>query len=305
MLTHRMPLMLAVVVATITLGCSIERTTAPAVTSDEGTALALREKFESGAESSAAGVEVTLSEPTGWATLTGRFRMNGTPPRLAALAVDKDRAICAPGGTQILEETVVVSATGGIKDVLIYLVTKIPKDAPKWEHESYLANKTGEVIFDQRKCVFLSHVFPMRSTQTLKILNSDPVGHNTNIQAGRGAIPFNGLVGANGYATYQPGGQTDRPFPVACSIHPWMSAYMITRDSPYFAVTDANGDFEIANVPTGVELEFRVWQQAPGFIDKVTVNDSAETWRKGRFSVTLTDGETHEMNVSVDASLFD
>ena len=80
---------------------------------------------------------------------------------------------------------------------------------------------------------------------------------------------------------------------------------MITRDSPYFAVTDAEGGFVIANVPAGVELEFRVWQQAPGFIDKVSVNDSPETWRKGRFSVTLTDGETHDMNVSVDASLFE
>ena len=80
---------------------------------------------------------------------------------------------------------------------------------------------------------------------------------------------------------------------------------MMTRDSPYFAVTDEDGAFEIANVPAAVELEFRVWQQAPGFVQKVNLNGAAETWRKGRFSVTLTEGERREMNVSVDASVFE
>ena len=303
MLPHRIAILLfGVVVATTMFGC--ERPVAPNLNADESTALALRELLESGAGPADEGGGATLSEPTGWATLAGRFQINGTAPRLGPLKVDKDTEVCAPAGTRVMEETVEVSSTGGIKNVLICLVSKTPADDPKWEHPSYLEGKTGEVIFDQKACIFLSHVSAMRSTQTLRILNSDPVLHNTNIQAGRGAIAFNGSVPSNGETTYQPGGQTDRPFPISCSVHPWMSAFMITRDSPYFAVTDDDGGFEIANVPAGVELEFRVWQQKPGFLQKVSVNGAATQWRQGRFSIMLTPDERREMSVTVDASVF-
>lgn len=304
MSTRRITLALLVAVVGSTLGC--QRTSAPKLESDGGTALAVREVLEANAASTGGGGGAALSEPTGWATLKGRFEMVGTPPRMSPLNVDKDTSVCSPGGKQVLAQTVEVDASGGIKNVLIYLVTEpASPDNPKWEHESYLADKTGEVIFDQKACVFLSHVAAMRSKQTLRILNSDSVLHNTNIQAGRGAIGFNGSVPANGQTTYQPGGQTDRPFPISCSVHPWMSAYMITRNSPYFAVTKSDGTFEIANVPAGVKLEFRVWQEKAGFLENVSVDDGTATpWSQGRFSLTLANDEQHQMNVKADASLF-
>jgi hypothetical protein len=306
MLTHRIPVLLLVAtIVAATFGC--KRVSAPIASADAGTALEIRKALEAGAAESGGGGGgggATLAEPTGWATLTGRFQMIGTPPRLSPLNIDKDTTVCAPGGVQVLEETVEVSSTGGIKNVWIYLVTKTPADDPKWEHESYLATKDDEVIFDQKACVFLSHVAAMRSNQTLRILNSDNVLHNTNIQAGRGAIPFNGSVPSKGQTAYQPGGQTDRPFPISCSVHPWMSAYMITRDSPYFAITNADGGFEMANVPAGVELEFRVWQEKAGFLQKVSVNGTATPWKQGRFSISLANDEQHEMAVTIDASVF-
>lgn len=302
MLIHRIVALLLAAVVGTTLGC--ERVAAPNLNADAGTALLLRAALESGADATAGGGGATLSEPTGWATLTGRFQIVGTPPRMNALNVDKDVEVCAPGGAQVLEQTVEVSSEGGIQNVLVYLNTETPADDPKWEHESYLASKTSEVVFDQKACIFLSHVSGMRSLQTLRILNSDPVLHNTNIQAGRGAIAFNGSVPSNGQTTYQPGGQTDRPFPISCSVHPWMSAYMITRDNPYFAVTKSDGSFEIANVPAGVQLEFRVWQEKAGFLTKVSVNGAATAWKQGRFSLALTNDERHEMVVAVDAAVF-
>ncbi len=303
MLSHRIAIgLFVVVVIGATVGC--ERTKAPNLAANMNTASSVRELLQAGAAEGGGASAASLSEPTGWATLTGRFQMLGTPPRREPLTIDKDTAVCAPGGKQVLEKTVIVGADGGIQNVLIYLDTDTPADDPKWEHDSYLAKKSDEVIFDQKDCVFLSHVATMRSNQTLRILNSDPILHNTNIQAGRGAIAFNGSVPSNGQTTYQPGGQTDRPFPISCSVHPWMSAYMITRDSPYFAVTDENGGFEIANVPAGVELEFRVWQEKAGFLQKVNLNGAATPWKQGRFSVSLANDERREMNVTIDASVF-
>ena len=43
-----------------------------------------------------------------------------------------------------------------------------------------------------------------------------------------------------------------------------MVAYMLPRENGYFAVTDAEGRFEIANLPAGEPLEFQVWHESGG-----------------------------------------
>jgi hypothetical protein len=79
---------------------------------------------------------------------------------------------------------------------------------------------------------------------------------------------------------------------------------MITRRNSYFAVPKADGSFEIPNLPAGVELEFRVWQERTNFMQEVTVNGSSEKWAKGRFKRTLTANETMNLEVQVPGSLF-
>src|SRR5262249_44580052 len=106
------------------------------------------------------------------------------------------------------------------------------------------------------------------------------------------------------YSMYLPGGESPEPFGVACSIHPWMSARMIVRDSPYFAVTKSDGSFEIKNVPAGVPLEFRVWQGKGGYLQDVTVNGKAEKWAKGRLKLTFQPEESKALDVTVEAGAF-
>ena len=79
---------------------------------------------------------------------------------------------------------------------------------------------------------------------------------------------------------------------------------MLVRDNPYFAVTKADGTFEIANVPAGVPLEFRVWQEKSKFLQKVTVNGKPETWNKGRIKTTLQPDQALVLDVAVDAAAF-
>jgi hypothetical protein len=292
--------------AAVLAGCARPQPPAIKVTPTNASVVALRSAFGSGGETAAAG-PVTAAEPTGWATLRGTFKLNGQAPERPPLTVDKDMTVCAPGGKQVLSETIVVdSATQGIKDVVIYLTGpgKFPVGDPKWEHPDYAANAEATGEFDQKNCVFLEHAYAMRSKQKLKILNSDPVGHNTNIQGGGKAGAINATIPANAYAMYEPGGESAEPFAVSCSIHPWMSARMLVRDSPYFAITKPDGTFEIKNVPAGVPLEFRVWQEAGKFLQEVTVNGQAEKWSKGRLKVTLNPDEVRDMQVVVDAGAF-
>ena len=39
--------------------------------------------------------------------------------------------------------------------------------------------------------------------------------------------------------------------PLLCNVHPEMSGYVVVSPTPYFAQTDASGNFKIENVPDG------------------------------------------------------
>ena len=257
-----------------------------------------------GGDQAAAAEAGPVAEPKGFATIKGTFKLTGAAPARVALVVDKEQNICAPGGKQVLSERFVVDpATGGIRDVVIFLSDKKFKPGdPAWEHPSYEATRDAQLEFDQKSCVFLSHMFAMRATQKCKVLNSDPIGHNTNIAGGGKAKTENFLVAGNSYAMYVPGGESPEPFSVSCNIHPWMAANMLVRNNPYFAVTKADGSFEIANVPAGIELEFRVWQEKTRYLPKITLNGEKNDKFKGRLKLTLTDGETRTLDAVLDAA---
>lgn len=243
------------------------------------------------------------AEPTGWATLTGTFKLVGNAPAPTALTVDKDREVCAPGGMTVYANDLVIGANQGIENVLIFCSQKLPTNEEPWTHPSAKPGLTSEVLFDQKSCVFLTHVFAAQSSQPIKIVNSDPVGHNASFSPKKNPS-FNGLIASNGgFTTYQPKAEEDQPFQVTCSIHPWMKAWMITRNNSYFAVTKSDGTFEIPNLPAGVPLEFRVWQER-GKFSSVTVNGAAEKWARGKFKKSLEPGQTLTLNIEVDASTF-
>ncbi len=279
-------------------GCG--KTPAP-VAIDMRQAAALRSDLEAGAGAAVADSAPTET-PQGWATLKGVFRVAGSAPDRKPLPVDKEREVCAPGGKTPLSEEIVVGSNGGIKDVVIYLAQSIPDDEP-WTHPEAKPGKTDEVLFDQKGCQFLTHVLALQPTQLLRIKNSDPVGHNTSLKPKKNRQDDQ-TVASGSTATYQPKAEELEPFRVSCAIHPWMSAWMIFRRNSYVAVSNQEGAFEIPNLPAGVNLELRVWQEKAGFIQAVTVNGQPQKWAKGKVKLKLEPNSAQELEVVVDGSLF-
>src|SRR3954470_3120614 len=239
----------AAVAAAIIGGCNQRVDLGPVA--DVASAKTIRDAFAS--KQAAVGEKAAVkSTGTGWATLRGQFVYDGTPPEMAPYSVTKEAEICAPGGKAPLQETLVVdSGTKGIKNVVVYL-----RDASR-VHESAAAKK-DTIVFDQKECKFLTHVAAVTVGETVSIKNSDPIGHNTNI-VGTG---FNPTVPASGAVPYPVQKEVSVPNQVKCGIHPWMTAYMLQRKDGYFAVTDAQGNFEIPNVPAGEQLVFQVWHES-------------------------------------------
>lgn len=276
--------------ALVALGCGGREDTGPRA--DPNTVAMIRTSLSAGAP--AVETQVSAAEPTGFATLKGSFRFEGQPPSTPALSITKDEAVCAPGGKSVYDQDFVVdSASGGLANVLIYL-DKIPAE---WVHAD-MQGATDEVEFDQKECVFLTRLVAIQTTQSLRVLNSDPVGHNLMV------AEFNETIPSGGSSIYKPRKEQRAPVEVRCAVHPWMKAWFINRDNGYFAVTQPDGSFEIPNLPAGVDLEFRVWHERTGPISEVTLNGEPATWSKGKLAVRLEpDSETVMDVVLSDAVL--
>jgi hypothetical protein len=280
-------------------GCTRGGPSGPAPREEAG--LIIRRQLEAGGKTTTTGPGTT-EKPTGYATLTGFFKIQGAPPANPALNVDKDLNVCRPGGqTVYAQELLVDPATQGIANVVLY-IDKMPDE---WLHESARPNN-DEVVFDQKQCVFLTHVVAMQATQRLKVLNSDPVGHNAKIDPYGSARPFNETIGAGSFTYYEPGGEEREPFSVTCTIHSWMKAWLLTRKSGYFAVSGPDGTFEIPNLPAGVSLNFRAWQEKSKFLQEVTVNGQPARWSRGNLTLKLDpqDAAKNRLEVVIDAAQF-
>ncbi len=253
------------------------------------------------AEEGAGAAEAKNVEPagTGWGTLRGTFVFDAAPPARKPLNVTRDRDICAPGGRTPLNEALLVDeSTKGIANIVIYL------REPSRVDESAQPND-DTVLYDQKDCIFLTHVFTVMVGQTMEIKNSDTESHNTAIQE----TPFNQTIPKLSSTTYQVVKQTATPKKITCGIHPWMVGYYLAKKDGYMAVTKPDGTFEIANVPAGEELEFQVWHESSSaanhFLHLKTPQAKELGWtKKGRFKITLEEGSTKELKLTVPASAF-
>jgi hypothetical protein len=219
----------------------------------------------------------TDAGPAGYASLKGQFVLGAGTVEVKLLNVNRDLEVCAPGGQMPRDNSLIVDdATKGIADIVIFA------RRVKHKHESALMPAETEVVFDQKECLFLSPAFVAQVGQTIQVKNSDPVGHNTNIQG----TSFNQIIPVNQSSPFEVKTQIEAPREVGCNVHPWMKAYMWFRKDGYFAVTAKDGTFTIENLPAGELIEFQAWHARAGTGLALSVPELK--WdAKGRFRVTL------------------
>ena len=236
---------------------------------------------------------------TGWGTLKGQIRVVGPVAANRVLNVNKDQAVCQPGGAAVRGEVVEVDpATGGLANVVLYALDIEDENV----HESAQGGKTDSILYDQKVCRYLSHVLPMQATQSLEVKNSDTVSHNTQIQAKRGRS-INENIPPGSSVQYSPGKEEKEPISVSCAVHPWMKAYLLPRENGYFATTAKDGSFEIANLPAGMDLSVQAWQEKLGKnFAGIKVNGEPATWKRGRIALNLKPDETVMLEVEIPAS---
>ena len=204
--------------------------------------------------------------------LSGTVKFDGTPPAPQKLIPSKDPEVC---GKEKTAPELVVGSGGGIQNVVV--VVKAAKGKK-------LDPPAQNPVFDQKTCEFHPHVLAFPAGSTIDVLNSDGILHNIHTTSTVNP-PSN-----QAQPKFKPKIQLkvdkpEWPIKVQCDVHPWMSAYWVSMEHPYVAVTDANGAFKIADLPPG-DYDVEIWQEKLGKkTDKVSIKAKEETkvdWKLGK-----------------------
>ena len=241
-----------------------------------------------------------LRKPAGdeekWATVKGKvIWAEDKVPQPVALNLGPAAAVppCVPPTGLFSEEFAIDPKTKGVKNVVVWLAAaEAPKKkGDKWAaipvHPALAKSVVPVVTLDQPCCTFEPHVLAIRDDQTLRVKNSAPFAHNINLKGGNN-------YGLN--KVIQPGAVLNENIPAAaglvnveCNMHPWMKAYIRVFDHPYFALTGADGTFEIKNAPGG-DYRILVWHEGMGWV----AFDNPEKRKEGKL-IKIKGGETNDL----------
>lgn len=170
----------------------------------------------------------------------------------AAIVAGIVLSLATAGRANEIKGKVSVQGLKSAENIAVY-VDAIPDkkfDAPK-----------EPVVVDQRKMAFIPHLVAVQQGTTVEFLNSDPVGHNVYWPSISGNKKL-----AHNLGTWPKGEK--KPFQfndvgvasLLCNVHPEMSGYVVVTPTPYFAVTDKDGNFEIKNIPAG-KYTLKTWSE--------------------------------------------
>lgn len=142
-----------------------------------------------------------------------------------------------------------------------------------WIDAPHAPNEIGPMpVLDQRNLDFQPRVLAVRVGTVVKFPNHDRVFHNVfSFHDGKkfdlGLYP----TGTVKHITFDTPGLSR----LLCSIHPHMAAYIMTVDSPYFAVSDDTGAFTIRGLAPGT-YTYHAWRSgAPEITGSATIDPSA------------------------------
>ena len=196
-------------------------------------------------------------------TIKGTVRFTGAAVEQKKLPVTVDQSVC---GKEKDAGDLVLSPAKGMRHVVVSL--QAPPPGAQWPVS------LPRVQMDQEQCAFVPRVVVVPAGGTVEFLNTDRLLHNLHSNS-TGNPTFNRT---------QPRGRTipivlTKPeiIRVDCDLHPWMRAWVVVAEHPFYVVTNDQGEFMLDHVPPGA-YTLQLWQESLGAVTKdVTVREEAIT----------------------------
>lgn len=183
-------------------------------------------------------------DPATLGTVSGTVHFAGKPPERLRIDMSQDPVCSMLGGDNFAEQYIVKD--GKLANVYIYIKSGPPAamSAP--------ARSVAPVVLDQVGCKYVPHVIALMRGGSVEFRNSDATMHNIHtIPTVAGNKEVDVSEGPKGAPQVRSFPQPEVMMPVRCNNHPWMNAFINVSATPFFAVTDAAGHFEIKGLPEG------------------------------------------------------
>lgn len=186
-------------------------------------------------------------------TIAGLVRLKGDTPKPIRFEIPKSADWC---GTTKRSPRLVVGPQGEVANAVISLEGVARGKA---------FERAATYVLDQRKCEYVPHVLLLPTGSGFEIVNSDAVLHNVHTYA-PGKEPrtvFNIAQPVKGLRFPIKADKLKMPgiYHATCDAgHPWMSAYVVVAEHPYYAVTGRDGRFTLPDVPPGT-YTLRMWRE--------------------------------------------
>jgi plastocyanin len=179
----------------------------------------------------------TPIDPATVATIDGTVKFDGTAPKPAKIDMSQD-----PACKGMNEAENIVVDNGDLANVFVYVkdglgtrTFDVPKEA---------------VELNQQGCKYHPHVLGVMAGQTVEIKNDDQTTHNIH-PTPKDNREWNESQPPSTAPLEKSFAREEIMLPVKCNQHPWMKMYINVVKSPFYAVTDKSGKYEIRGLPPG------------------------------------------------------
>jgi hypothetical protein len=190
-----------------------------------------------------------------WGAVKGQVVWADPVPKQPKIVPGVNQDVCAKDKEPLEEDFIVNPANKGLKNVFVWIR---PEGAKKNDpfptnliKPELLKPAKPDAMIDQPCCRFIPHVLAARAGQNMIIKNTAPIAHNakwSSVENGE----INPLIAAGtDYKLAKPLVFEGGEITLQCSLHSWMKAHVRVFDHPYYAITDADGKFEIKDAPAG------------------------------------------------------
>lgn len=211
------------------------------------------------------GLTIGLSSHAVAGSVTGTIKYDGAVPNFKEIKMDADPVCMTLHNQAVYPQTLVLGDGQTMGNVFVYV-----KNAPAGDYPA----PADVVVVDQKGCNYDPHVVGLRVGQKMKILNPDGTLHNVHAMS-KINPEFNMAMPKFRTEVEKTFDKPEFMFAMKCDVHPWMIAWVSVLSNPFFAVTKADGKFEIKDLPAGT-YQIEAWHEKLGTkTATVTVTDGA------------------------------